>query len=120
MSFDGNPNFTGCEILLEDLEQKLQQCNTTTKIAVIGLGGVGRTQLVLELAYRIQESCMVFWVLVNSLANLQTAYREIAEKLCLQGCTERGANLPELMQKYLSQDNVGPWLLVFDNADDIS
>jgi tetraacyldisaccharide-1-P 4'-kinase len=32
----------------------------------MGLGGVGKTQLVLELAYRMREQCAVYWIAVNS------------------------------------------------------
>ncbi|KAI9923368.1 hypothetical protein MW887_009938 [Aspergillus wentii] len=117
--FDRNPKFTGREKLLNDLERRLQQHNHTTKIAVIGLGGVGKTQLVLELAHRVREQCAVFWIPVNSLANLQTAYREIAEKLRLPGCKENSTQILELVQTYLSDESIGPWLLVLDNADDV-
>jgi GTPase SAR1 family protein len=46
--------------MFSDLTQKLQQeSDATTKIAIIGLGGVGKTQLVLKLAHRVRERCAV-------------------------------------------------------------
>ena len=52
MPFEQNPNFTGHKELLDVIQQKLEQkLDTTKKIAIIGLGGVGKTQLVLELAH---------------------------------------------------------------------
>ncbi|KAJ6012603.1 FabD/lysophospholipase-like protein [Penicillium canescens] len=85
----------------------------------MGLGGVGKTQLVLELAHRVRERCVVCWIPVKSLANLQTAYRKVAQNLHLPGCEEGGVDILELVQTYLSDETISPWLLVLDNADDI-
>ena len=118
--FERNPKFTGRKELLDDLVQKLQQSTNTKRIAVFGLGGVGKTQLVLELAYQMQQLCAVFWIPVNSLANLQGAFYEVAKKLRLLGCEKDGDHIVELVQSYLSDESIGPWLLVLDNADDLS
>ena len=119
MPFDRNTKFIGRKGLLDDLEQRLQEQTMEKKMAVIGLGGVGKTHLVLELAYRVREYCAVYWIPVNSLPNIQTAYKELAVKLQLPGSEKSGANAPELVQKHLSHEPTGPWLLVLDNADDI-
>lgn len=58
------------------------------------------------------------WIPVNSLANLQAAYYEVAKKLCLPGCETNGAHILESVQTYLSNESIDPWLLVLDNADD--
>ncbi|CAG8001826.1 unnamed protein product [Penicillium nalgiovense] len=118
--FERNKHFTGREDLLSGLIQKLQQeSDATTKIAIMGLGGVGKTQLVLELAHRVRERCAVCWIPVNSLANLQTAYRKVAQNLGLPGCDEIGVDILEIVRTYLSDETIGPWLLILDNADDI-
>ena len=120
MPFERNPNFTGRKELLDNLQRRLKQRSDSTKrIAVIGLGGVGKTQLVLELAHRVREQYAVFWIPVNSLANLQMAYYEMAKKLRLQGCEENGVHILESVQAYLSDESISPWLLVLDNADNI-
>lgn len=120
MPFERNPNFTGRKELLDDLEQRLgEQSDSTKKIAIFGLGGVGKTHLVLELAYRVREQCAVFWIPVSSFASLQTAYQEVAQRLRLPGCEKNGAHILELVQKYLSEESIGPWLLILDNADDL-
>ena len=120
MPFERNYNFIGRKELFEDIQQRLQQYTHTARIAVVGLGGVGKTQLVLELAYHMQEQCAVFWIPVNNLANLQTAYYEVAKKLRLPGCEKNGDHILKLVQTYLSDESIGPWLLVLDNADDLA
>jgi len=47
--FQRNPRFTGRESQLAQLEEKLFTKDATTRIAITGLGGVGKMQLVLEL-----------------------------------------------------------------------
>lgn len=84
----------------------------------MGLGGVGKTQLVLELIHFIREQYAVFWIPVNSRANLQAVYYELAKKFCLPGCDKNGTHILESVQEYLSGESIGPWLLVLDNADD--
>ncbi|KAJ5090363.1 FabD/lysophospholipase-like protein [Penicillium argentinense] len=118
--FERNAKFTGRGELLSDLTQKLERKSVATrKIAIEGLGGVGKSQLVLELAHCMRERCAVFWIPVNSLTNLQTAYHKVAQNLRLSGCEESGVDILELVQTYLSDETIGSWLLVLDNADDI-
>jgi putative protein kinase ArgK-like GTPase of G3E family len=63
--FERNPYFTGRESQLAQLEEKLFAKDQTAKMAITGLGGVGKTQMVLELAYRTREkhkNCSVVWI----------------------------------------------------------
>jgi tetratricopeptide (TPR) repeat protein len=92
------------------------------KTAIIGLGGVGKTQVALELAYRTREkyrNCSVFWIPVTDMDNLHQAYRDVAQQLRIPGCDEDKADVKKLVQEHLSQENSRPWLLIFDNADDV-
>jgi putative protein kinase ArgK-like GTPase of G3E family len=64
MPFERNPCFTGREFQLSQLETLLRDDTHTTKVAITGLGGVGKTQLVIEAIYRMNLSrkCSVFWI----------------------------------------------------------
>jgi hypothetical protein len=53
--FERNHRFTGREFQIAQLEEKLFVEDRTPKIAITGLGGVGKTQLVLELIYRTKK-----------------------------------------------------------------
>jgi hypothetical protein len=92
------------------------------KTAIIGLGGVGKTQVALELAYRTREkyrNCSVFWIPVTDMDSVHQAYRGVAQQLRISGWEEDKADVKELVQEHLSQENSRPWLLIFDNADDM-
>jgi len=105
-----------------DLEGKLFHGEQTMKTAIIGLGGVGKTQIALELAHRIREkyrNCSVFWIPVMDMDSLYQAYRDVAQQLRLPGWDEDKADVKKLVQEQLSQESSRPWLLIFDNADDM-
>jgi AAA domain len=120
--FERNPRFTGCETQLAELEGKLFTNDHTSKIAITGLGGVGKTQLVLELLYRTKEKhkdCSIIWIPATSIESLHQGYLAVAEQLDIPGCKDEKTDVKKLVQDHLSKEDAGQWLLVFDNADDI-
>ena len=56
MPFERNSRFTGRELELSKLENIISSNNQTIKVAITGLGGVGKTQLAIELVYRVMEN----------------------------------------------------------------
>ncbi|KAH6724975.1 P-loop containing nucleoside triphosphate hydrolase protein, partial [Leptodontidium sp. MPI-SDFR-AT-0119] len=121
--FDRNPNFTGRGTQLAQLEERLFVGKQTTKVAITGLGGVGKTQLVLELVYRIKDkyrNCLVIWIPATNMESLHQAYLDVARQLKIPGSDEDKADAKKLVQEYLSKEYVGRWFLVFDNADDVN
>jgi tetratricopeptide (TPR) repeat protein len=90
--------------------------------AIVGLGGVGKTQIALEVAYRMHETdpeCSIFWVPALNSTSFEQAYREIGRKLQVDGIEEGNADVKSLVKAALSQEGSGRWLLVVDNADDL-
>ncbi|KAF2676825.1 TPR-like protein, partial [Lentithecium fluviatile CBS 122367] len=124
--FERNPRFTGRETQLAQLEEMLftegRSGDHTTKAAIIGLGGVGKTQLTLEFLFRMRKKypdCSIVWIPATSSESLHRAYLAVAQELGMPGWEDKEADVKGLVQEYLSKESTGQWLLVFDNADDI-
>ncbi|KAL2861059.1 purine and uridine phosphorylase [Aspergillus lucknowensis] len=117
--FQKNLGFVGREEEISRIKELIEQTNGPAKIAICGLGGVGKTQIALELAYRMRRGdshWLIFWIPCTSHASVEQAYLDIAQAVGLQGV--KPAKAKERVKTYLSQGGTGKWLLVFDNADD--
>jgi hypothetical protein len=120
--FTRNTRFTGREAQLTQLANKLFAKDQPSKIAITGLGGVGKTQLLLELLFQTKEKhkdCSIMWIPATSAESLHQGYLDIARKLGIPGWETEKNDVRKLVQEYLSNEKIGKWLLVFDNADDI-
>jgi hypothetical protein len=119
---DRNPHFIGREPQLAQLEGMLFAKNHTANVAIIGLGGIGKTQLVLELLFQIADKYpdySIIWIPANNKESLYQAYLDAAQQLDIHGWEDNNTDVKKLMQEYLSKESTGRWLLVFDKADDI-
>lgn len=113
-----NPHFTGREEFLEALSESLASGQPAALAqAIHGLGGVGKTQLATEFAYRNSHRYeVVWWVRAEEPATLASDYARLAEKLGLPEAHEANQGLiVEAVRRWLEQH--GGWLLVFDNAN---
>jgi tetratricopeptide (TPR) repeat protein len=89
------------------------------RVALHGLGGVGKTQCALEYVYANQDSYQrVYWISAVNRASLLSGYQKIADKSQLPG--RQGVSTEAKAEEVLSwlkrQKN---WLVVLDNLDDI-
>ncbi len=119
--FERNPRFVGRSALLAELEARLAHTGRSKKAAVVGLGGIGKTQIALELAYRTKDkspSSHVFWVPAVTHDTVRKAFGDIGRQLNVPGLEEPSADVFSLVQQRLSHESAGQWLLIVDNADD--
>ncbi len=131
-----NPHFTGREDLLERLEQHLstktgphasstRRAALTQPQAIKGLGGIGKTQIAVEYAYRSREQgryCHIMWVNAISEEALLTSFVELAELLPDDFPAKNETDQQKLVaaiKRWLEQCQQR-WLLIFDNADGVS
>jgi tetratricopeptide (TPR) repeat protein len=122
--FSRNPQFVGRESQLALLESKLFRDNEkTTRVAIQGSGGTGKSQLALELAYRTKEeykSCSIFWIDASEPDAFYQAYSNIAQKLDIHRGSDEQVDVRQLVKLELSRKNTRQWLLIIDNADDLN
>ncbi|KAM0521217.1 hypothetical protein ACHAPE_002692 [Trichoderma viride] len=124
--FGRNKNFIGRETILSNLLEKIrpgadgEDCQRT---AIEGLGGVGKTQIALEAVYRLHNEypdCSIFWVPAIDATGFENAYRNIGKQLNIKGIDRETADIKLLVKTALSEDGSGSWLLVIDDADDVT
>src|SRR5947207_942297 len=118
-----NSHFVGRMNLLKQLRDKLcedkpQEFNH--RVALFGMGGVGKTQVAIEYVVRYKhEYNAVFWITSGDLASLLLGFQEIAEMTnCADTKSSDAASLAREVLKWLNMQS--SWLLVVDNVDDIS
>ncbi|KAI1767803.1 TPR-like protein [Hypoxylon sp. FL1150] len=118
ISLARNQRFSGRAAILSDLKQRFFVRKECQKLAVFGLGGVGKTQVALQFAYWVKDNkpdYSVFWVPVVSKASFDQAYAELAYRLSIP--IEEEQDPKESVRRYLSLESTGKWLLIIDNAD---
>ncbi|WP_052721099.1 FxSxx-COOH system tetratricopeptide repeat protein [Actinoplanes rectilineatus] len=113
-----NPNFTGRTELLDQLRAGLTAEPTAVlPEALHGLGGVGKTQVVVEFVYRnAGDYDVVWWISAERPAQITSAMVELATKLRLPVNAEAAA-VPAVKEALRVGVPYARWLLVFDNAD---
>jgi tetratricopeptide (TPR) repeat protein len=120
-----NKNFTGREELLVDLRQRLITSGVGDVTAVLahaihGMGGVGKTQLAIEYAYRhAGDYEAVWWIPADQIALVRASLAALSPRLGL-GDVAPG-RVEDAVSAVLDALRQGEpykrWLLVFDNAD---
>jgi tetratricopeptide (TPR) repeat protein len=123
LSLGRNPFFLGREEVLARLRRQLQADQAkafSQPQAICGLGGVGKTQLALEYAYRFgQDYQSVFWTRAASRDSLVEGFLKIASLLGLPERHEPDQHVAIAAVKTWLSQNTG-WLLILDNADDLA
>ncbi|KAF1941163.1 hypothetical protein EJ02DRAFT_466751 [Clathrospora elynae] len=117
--FRRDPDFVDRGPLLDQIRK---QCSVpASRVALVGLGGVGKSQLAIEHCYRTAEQLpetWVFWANASNTARLEQSYQEIADQVKACGRKDPQADLFKLVHDWLHNEKNGPWRLVLDNADD--
>ena len=117
-----NRNFTGREEIIEQLREGVEsQVTAVLPRALHGIGGVGKTQVAIEYAYRYRAHYeVVWWVSADQPSLVPSSLAALAPSLNLPsarttGIEDAAAAVLEALRRGEPYKN---WLLIFDNADD--
>ncbi|EWG46519.1 hypothetical protein FVEG_06980 [Fusarium verticillioides 7600] len=122
--FERNEGFVGRKDVLRLLLDRISPSankDACQRTVIQGLGGIGKTQIALEVAFRLRDadpSCSVFWVPTVDATTFENAYRDIGQRLEVAGLDDDKADVKALVQAAMSREDTGRWLLIIDNADD--
>ncbi len=122
--YQRNPFFTGREKLLSRVHAQLQggqpMAVSQHPQAISGLGGIGKTQIAVEYAYRFyREYEAVLWAQAESREALISSYVALAALLNLseQNAQEHTITV-QAVKRWLHIHS--KWLLILDNADELA
>jgi tetratricopeptide (TPR) repeat protein len=132
-----NKNFTGREDILDQLRegassrvtavlpesgQRGAQGDPGNPIpqGVHGLGGVGKTAIAIEYAWRFRSDYdLVWWIAADQLPSVRGSLAELAQRLGLEASPAAGVDglIAAVRDALRRGEPYSRWLIVFDNAD---
>jgi MinD-like ATPase involved in chromosome partitioning or flagellar assembly len=123
-----NARFTGREADLRQLRGQLRTDRravvvpSALPVALHGMGGIGKTQVAMEYAYRFRAAYdVVWWIDADATGDVDNALFDLGSRLGI-GMEAGAAGVPEGAQTVLQALSRGEpydrWLLIFDNAED--
>lgn len=111
-----NENFTDRLEYLEDLHRVLlAEASGTLQACVLhGLGGVGKTQTVIEFAHRFASHYdVIWWIRAEQAVGITDHLTWLARELGISHFAEHSRMIAALWQELRRRDR---WLLIYDNA----
>ncbi|NGY58293.1 tetratricopeptide repeat protein [Lentzea sp. NEAU-D13] len=108
-----NPHFTGRVESLDRMRKAMNSGRTVTVHSLLGMGGVGKTQLAIEYAHRFASDFeIVWWIPAEQPTLIPDHLTELGIALGLDVVPSANAQVLTTLRARQR------WLLVFDNAED--
>ncbi|KAF6804524.1 Kinesin light chain 5 [Colletotrichum sojae] len=134
--FPSDPDFVNRSDIWTWIEER--HAGPESRFALVGMGGFGyvtlaivrvcinksvsKSQMAIQFAHRLHATSPktnVFWVHGSTKATFEESYRSIADVLALPRRHDPDVDVLVLVRDWLQREDVSPWLMVIDNADDI-
>ena len=116
-----NKNFTGREELLSELRERVTgQVTAVLAHALHGMGGVGKTHLAVEYAYRyMSDYDVIWWIPADQIPLVRSSLAALAPRLGLEDVVPGRVEdtVSAVLEALRRGEPYKRWLLIFDNAD---
>ncbi|CAG7965533.1 unnamed protein product [Penicillium salamii] len=117
--FPHDLDFVSRDGIFDQIHEKSSISGST--IVLVGLGGIGKSRLVVEYCHRVRQQSpdtWVFWVHASNAARCEESLRNLAERAKIPGRQDRNASIFQLFGNWLQDGKIGEWILVLDSVDD--
>ncbi|KAK4868697.1 hypothetical protein LT330_006899 [Penicillium expansum] len=117
--FHRDPEFVDRGTLFDQIHEKGSVPGS--RIALVGLGGVGKSQLAIEYCYRVRDQSpetWVLWIHASNATRIDQSCRDLADRLRIPGRQDPEANVFKLLHDWLNDERKVKWVLILDNLDD--
>ncbi|KAH6869395.1 hypothetical protein B0T10DRAFT_568921 [Thelonectria olida] len=121
--FCRDPNFVPRGDVLERIHQLCSE--PAGRVALVGLGGVGKSQLAIEFAHQLkdhnvagEDQMWVFWVHAGTATRIEEGFKAIADATKIPGRNQPNADIMQLVYCLLSNETWGRWCMILDSADE--
>jgi tetratricopeptide (TPR) repeat protein len=119
-----NPEFVGRESIMDEIQRKMSfRPGFQARIGLWGLGGIGKTQIATRYAYSMREKfddVSVFWIRAASRDRFEDSYLELAHQFGIEFPQDGAVDKLQLVADHLRGWKNGRWLMIVDNADEVS
>jgi hypothetical protein len=119
--FRQTSDFVGRTGELQHLKRKIEEFGRSQIVSILGLGGVGKSRLALELVYHVHSEhpqYTHFCIEATDWLTFERDILEVGKKLEIPGIEDAKADAKALVKQRLNNSSEYRWLLILDNADD--
>ncbi len=118
-----NRNFVGRETLLDQIQRTLGRYVRATLMPqaqpLHGFGGVGKSQIATEFAYKYQRDYdLIWWVQADDDRAIRRSLNSLARRLGIRESADVDSTIASVLDLLRLGRPYSRWLLIFDNAGD--
>ncbi|EEQ27528.1 hypothetical protein McanMca71_000042 [Microsporum canis] len=117
--FKRDDEFINRPAIFDKIKEKLEAPGS--RVALVGMGGVGKSQIAIQYAYCLENQLSdtwIFWIYASNSARFQESLEEIAHRGKIPGRDDPKRNTLGLVRNWLLDDK-RKWVVILDNADDL-